>query len=158
MKRLLGCYPSLNLHDPETYITAMSATLVQYSYWVGERAVAKVSKTCKFPPSMADLVEILNEFKPSSISWVSSYDQRSAAQLAERERLATLPAPRQTPEEAAAEMAARGIFMFGPSSTESEFTPAKVKEKYGLTDAQWDAIPDAPPDSTWRKLKGNATT
>lgn len=158
MKRLLGCYPSLNLHDPETYIAMLTATLVRYSYWVGERAVTKVSKTSKFPPSLADLVEILDEFKPSSISWVSSYDQRSALQLAAREEMESAPVPYQTPEEVADEMAARGIFMFSRQRADNEFTPEKVKAKYGLTDAQWDVIPDAPPDSTWRKLKDNATT
>lgn len=155
-KRLLGSYPSLSLHEPEIYIASIVSLLCGYSLEVGTKAVDQTVKTCKFVPTVAEVKEACDEYAPSrSMTWADDWDRRSEAQLAAREarEQAMLGAPKQTFEALADEMAARGIFMFGRRRGDNEFTAEKVRAKYGLTQEQWDAIPNAPPDSTWARVK-----
>ena len=72
-------------------------------------------------------------------------------QLRERLEWETGPTdkPKQTMEELRAEMRGRGVNMGGPAG-HSE-TAATVKTKLGLTDAEWDAIPQADPGK-WQRL------
>ncbi len=152
VSRLLGGYPSLSLHDPETYIASVTALLCGFSWWVGERAIEKVSTESKFVPSKAEVAAACQHFAPSSRvrTWGDDWDARSRAQLAERERQEALPPPpKQTIEELRAEMRARGLNMGGPAGHTE--TPETVRAKLGLTQEEWDALPDADPGS-WRRL------
>lgn len=144
VSRLLGGYPSLNLHDPETYIASVTALLCGFSWWVGERAIERVSTESKFVPSKAEVAAACQHFNPSPYvrTWGDDWDARSQAQLAERERREALPPPpKQTMEELREEMRARGVNMGGPVAHRE--TEATVKAKLGLTDEQWAALPDA---------------
>lgn len=150
VKRLLGGYPSLSLHDPETYIAMVTSLLCQHAYWVGERAIDQASNVSQFiPPTKGQLVEALDTFRPQ-VSWTDTYDARSREQLAAR--LALAPPedePRQTFEEIKAEMIERGFNWGGMRDRKPIETAATVRAKFGLSQAQWDAIPDAPAKSTW---------
>jgi hypothetical protein len=59
IRRLLGSYPSLNLHDPETYIANMVTLLTGYPLWAGEKAMVQVKRATKFPPTEAELYPAL---------------------------------------------------------------------------------------------------
>jgi len=85
------------------------------------------------------------------------FDKRTEEQLTERERLARLPPAQQTYEEFKAEMAARGLPITRQDRGVESAT--KLKTKYGLTDAQWDAIPDLPPDHSdyWAGVRWQKT-
>jgi hypothetical protein len=90
-KRMLGSYPSVNLEDPETYITAVIAVLCKYPHDVGKLAIDNLSNTLKFIPTIAEIkaaCEVIAAPRRQAAEW----NARSQAQLAERERLA-LPAP-----------------------------------------------------------------
>jgi hypothetical protein len=65
-----------------------------------------------------------------------------AQQLRERDEWENAPRPKQTYEEFKAEMAKRGM----PIDHKSRVfeTVDSVKAKYGISDAQWDAIKDLP--------------
>jgi hypothetical protein len=82
---------------------------------------------------------------------MAEWEERSRAQLAER---AQLEAPDGTTEH---ERIVAGFddllahLRRDQTKPREQFTPEAVKAKLGLTDEQWAAIPDAPPDSTWRK-------
>ena len=39
VRRYLGSFPSLNLHDPEIYIADLCALLCGYPLWAGQRAI-----------------------------------------------------------------------------------------------------------------------
>ncbi len=152
VSRLLGGYPSLNLHDPETYIASVTALLCGFSWWVGERAIEKVSTESKFVPSKAEVAAACQHFAPDRQvrTWGDDWDERSRKQLAEREAWEALsPAEKQTMEELRAEMRARGLNMGGVQPHRE--TPGSVMAKLGLTQEEWDALPDADPGS-WRRL------
>ena len=59
VKRLLGSYPSLNLHDPKTYIANLTALLIKYPLWAGERAVETVKAASEFVPTEKALRDAL---------------------------------------------------------------------------------------------------
>lgn len=61
IRQLLGCYPSPNLYDPETYVATMVSLLCGYPLWAGQRAVRQLSFSSKFIPSVAEIAPILNE-------------------------------------------------------------------------------------------------
>lgn len=154
VSRLLGGYPSLSLHDPETYIASVTSLLCGFSWWVGERAIEKVSTESKFVPSKAEIAESCKYFAPSRQIVESKplsvmIEEATAAARLEKERRLLAP-PKQTMEELRAEMAARGVHMRGPVAHKE--TAASVMAKTGLTQEQWDAIPDAPPAGHWESL------
>lgn len=158
--RLLGCYPSPNLHDPETYIASVTALLCGYSYWVGERAVERVVNTAKFVPSRAEIVESCEHFAPSkrTMDSASEWDRLAAAQAEERLRIesSTSSAERERVLGGFAELRAH-LHSGGDRRKAREFTPEAVKARYGITQEQWNAIPDLPrePDF-WTGLRAAA--
>lgn len=48
--RMLGSYPSVNLHDPETYISVICSLLTGYPLWAAENAIEKATMEAKFAP------------------------------------------------------------------------------------------------------------
>lgn len=152
VKQLLGCYPSLSLHNPEVYITAMTALLSGFSLWVGQRAIAEVSKTAKFVPSVAEVSEACERHAPAkdTRTWVDEWEWRAKLQLEDRARAEAPAAPdeRKRIEQGFADLLAH---LRRDRRQENEFTPEAVKAKFGISDAQWDAIPDSPLKN-WKML------
>ena len=152
--RLLGCYPSLAIHDPETYVAAVTALFCSYSLWVGERAVEQVATTSKFVPTLAEVKEACDHFAPARNSWADEWDWRSRLQLEERAQIEAERPPKQTYEEFKAEMARRGMPIDGRKPRVLVDDIADFKQRYKLTDAQFDALPDQPADADcWQGLR-----
>ena len=66
--RLLGAYPSLNLHDAKTFAAELVGTLQKYPAWVGEQAIDKAKKASpQYVPSvpMVDVActEVVTEMR-----------------------------------------------------------------------------------------------
>lgn len=157
VSRLLGCYPSLGIHDPETYIAGVTALLCGFSLWVGERAIDRVTKTTKFVPTIAEINEACEHFAPSKrMSYADEWNARTKLQLAERAAIEQ-EIPSDERERVKAKFAA--LLAYLRSNTEAgkkdaEFTPERVKAKFGISDATWDAIPDQPTDQGyWRGVR-----
>jgi hypothetical protein len=154
--RMLGCYPSVSLHDPEIYMAAVTSLLCGYSFWVGERAVADVAKSSKFVPCLAEVNEACERYAPakSTRAWAEDWQRRSLVQLEERE--APILGPAAENERTRIVEGFRGLLerLRGGDAPRaaSEFTPEAVRTKFGLSQAQWDALPDQPPSSTWAKV------
>lgn len=123
-----------------------------YSKWVGERAISDVVKTCKFVPSVAEVNEACERYAPAkeTSTWVDHWELRSQLQLEERARLEA-PVDESERERIIAGFDELLRHLRRDDEKEAEFTPEAIKAKFGLTDAQWDAIPNAPADSTWAK-------
>lgn len=149
VRRMLGGFPSLNLHDPETYMATITAMLMGYSLKVGEQAIEKITATSKFVPAPAEVKEALEECRPKP-TYADIWNERAQIQLDERdeiERQRLLAPPRKTKEEFFfdfyAEMEARGMHFKNRTVPHKE-TRASVMEKLKITPEQFDAIPDAP--------------
>jgi hypothetical protein len=115
-----------------------------------------IQRTCKFPPSIAEFVEFIDDHIRRS-NYAQEYDARSREQLREREqrdrdaRLETPEHRKAVVERGKAEMRAKS-FKFADDRRAPEDTPERVRAKYGLTAEQWDALPDRP--DTWRQVGG----
>ena len=89
--RLLGSYPSLNVHDPKIYMTELTLMLLKYPPSIGEQAIIEARrKSPQFIPSVPQVEEACEAlFKDtrSAITWAQAWDKRSIEQLAERAQI-----------------------------------------------------------------------
>lgn len=152
--RMLDAMPNGRAGVADSYIGNMAALFCQYPRVIAlgcaHPTKGVVTKT-SFIPTVAEVVqwcEALTADMHKSVVREDRIDQ----QLRERDEWERGPEnpPRQTLEELRAEMRARG-FPMGGKAPHTE-TAASVKAKYGLNDAQWAEIPDAPPAGHWEKL------
>jgi hypothetical protein len=141
---LLGSSRTGEANDPEAYISAVVRILSAYPIDVVQQVIDPLNGLpgkLEWLPKPFEIRKACEEiYRP--IRRRREWEERSKEQLAERERLANLPPPKQTYEAFKADMAARGM----PIDKQSRNieSAAKLKAKYGLTNAQWDAIPDLP--------------
>jgi hypothetical protein len=139
---MLGFYRKDDAWDPEMFLTGISAVLSKYPKWVIDKVTHPADGLpgrLKFPPQPSEVRDACEaEMEPV----------RRQAEREHRERACqeSLPPPvdrtgRKTYEQIQAEFAAVGIFIGGARALPKE-TAATVKAKLGLTDEQWNAIPD----------------
>lgn len=154
VKRLMGAYPSISLHDPEVYIAELVAVFTQYAIEVAERAIeqAKLESPSRVPTVPQIKAACQEQRRDHAFTYAMEYERRSQQQLQdwreiEREN-------EREPLEHRRQVAARILGEYHGSKPDGQKpieTPAAVMAKYGLTQEQWDALPDAQPDK-WRKL------
>lgn len=143
---LLGSYRTGEASDPEVYISGVVRILSAYPLDVVRQVVDPLDGL----PSYIGWLPKFSEVKaaceriagPTSIDRMSDWDRRTQQQLAEREQLAALPAPKQSYADFKAEMAARGMPIDHRSAPPKD--AMAVLEKYGITEAQWAAMPNLP--------------
>jgi hypothetical protein len=86
---ILGSYRKDDFADPDSYLIQLGTVLERYDDVV-IRAVTSpttgIQRTCKFPPSIAEFVEFVDEHIRRS-TFATNYDQRSREQLREREEI-----------------------------------------------------------------------
>jgi len=61
LRRYLGSFPSLNLHDPEIYITNLCVLFMEYPEWAGQRVLVQAKDKFVFPPTQAELRPLLED-------------------------------------------------------------------------------------------------
>jgi len=147
VKRMMACYPSLSLHDPEVYIAELVMLLTRHPLDVGEKAIEKAKfESPKFLPTVPEVAKACDGIRQEGWSYAQEFEAQSRRQLEDRRRRELederepLEYRRQAAERILAEYHAA---VLGPTSPTIE-TAAMVKAKYGLTDQQWDALPDSP--------------
>lgn len=148
VKRMMGSYPSLSLHDPQVYIAELVTVLTQYSLEIGERAIDKAKQESpKYVPTVPQVKAACQELRRDDAwTYAVEYEHRSQQQLEdrrERER-ETEREPLEHRQQVAERILAEYHSQVSQPQRQKIETPATVKAKYGLTDEQWDAIPDQP--------------
>lgn len=96
-QQILGSYRKDDFADPDSYLTQLAMVLERYDDDV-IRAVTSpttgIQRTCKFPPTIAEFIEFIDEhIRRSTVA--ANYDAQSQKQLKERdeyERLGTTEA------------------------------------------------------------------
>jgi len=149
VRRYLGSFPSLNLHDPEIYIADLCGLLCGYPLWAGERAIEKIKDTNKFPATRAEIKPLLED-NVRIPKFAQEWESRANEQIADRSRLAIegpAPAPKLSYEELRAKYDGPNGEKWGlddpgerPVLTRAKARSALI-EKYGQ--AAFDAVPDA---------------
>jgi hypothetical protein len=140
-KILLGCYRTGDANDPAIYAGAMIAVLSDYPLDVIEAAVdprTGLPSQCKWLPTVAEVKEFCEaRMRPKRLK------DQGLQQIEERDRLAIEhQRPKKTYEQLVAECRAVGI-MIGPKGPSQAVDVAAVRQKYGISRADWDAIPNA---------------
>jgi len=154
LKRLLGGYASVNLHDPEVYIAEVIGLLVGYPFWAGERAIAAVRK------ESPDFIPSVGKLQPHLESEVRVH--RYAAEWEEGAQRARLEAQKQiagpvTPRPTYEELKAKYGPNWGISNPDKPAPPTREECRQKLIaeigQEAFDAIPDAGyTGEQWKKL------
>lgn len=87
IRRYLGSFPSLNLHDPEVYVADLCTLLCNYPMWAGEQAIQKVKETIKFPTTHAEIKPLLDDYVRLP-KYQQEWDKNARLQIADTEALA----------------------------------------------------------------------
>lgn len=149
VRRYLGSFPSLNLHDPEIYVADLCGLLCGYPLWAGQSAIEKIKDTNKFPATRAEIKPLLDEHVRIP-KYAQEWEAQARSQIADRSRLAIegpAAAPKLTYEEMRAKYDGPNGEKWGISNPGERpvVTRAKARAdligKYGQ--AAFDAIPDA---------------
>jgi hypothetical protein len=157
-RTLLGCYRTGDAHDPEIYLTAVIAVLSSYPTDVIELVVdprSGLPGKNQWLPTIAEVkaeCEAIVGQRRQRLEW----DHRSRVQLAERKLIEQRDKPRpEVVDKIRAEMTAAGMPIMGDTNpVDNPFMPEKVMARFGLTQEQWDAIPNAPEDAGyWRGIR-----
>lgn len=143
--RLLGCYRTGDANDPEAYITAVVSVLVRYPPQivreVTEPATGLPSRL-KWLPTIAEIREECEILAQRELRKVQR-ERQIREQLAARETLLIEDhRPRKTYAQLVEECRAAGI-MIGPKGSGAVDVGA-FRQKFGISQEQWNAIPDAP--------------
>jgi hypothetical protein len=140
-KILLGCYRTGDANDPAIYAGAIIAVLSDYPLDVIEAAVdprTGLPAQSKWLPTVAEVKDFCEaRMHPKRMQ------AQGLQQIEEREQLAIAhQRPKKTYDELVAECRAVGINI-GPKGPAQAVDVAAVRQKYGISQADWDAIPNA---------------
>lgn len=144
-RALLGSSRTGEANDPEAYIASLIRILSAYPLDIVWRVVDPLDGLpgkLEWLPKPYEVKKALDEIYIPMKARERARDQL-IEQLEERVAMEANPKPKQTYEEFCAEMEARGLPMPGKRRTAS-IDAGQIKQKYGITDATWDSIPDAP--------------
>lgn len=153
---LLGCYRQGDANDPEVYITAVVRVLSAYPIDVVERVIDPVTglpSKLKWLPSVPEIRSACEEIHGLQLRIKETHEQIER-QLTEREELQRVKASNQeTIDEMWADMARRG---WKPTEEQQKIRRtvafndvALLKTKYGVSDEQWNALPDLPDSAVY---------
>ena len=85
---VLSSYRKDDFADPDTYAVQLAMVLERYDDKVIDAVTSPntgIQRNCKFPPSIAEVVEFINEHIRRA-GFAANYDARSRAQIEEREQ------------------------------------------------------------------------
>lgn len=91
-RQVFGSYRKDDFADPDGYAVQLGMVLERYDDKVIEAVTSPVTgiqRTCKFPPSIAEFIEFIDEHIRRA-SFAATYDARTARQLEEREEFERL--------------------------------------------------------------------
>ncbi len=149
VRRYLGSFPSLSLHDPEIYIADLCGLLCGYPLWAGQSAIEKIKDTNKFPATRAEIKPLLDDHVRIP-KFAQEWERDARAQIADRATLAIEgPAapPRLTYEEMRAKYDGPNGEKWGIANSGDRPLVTRAKARADLIakvgQAVFDAIPDA---------------
>lgn len=89
--RLLGSYPSLNLHDPETFMTELVLVFLKYPQWVGEQAVTDAKRASPiYVPSVPTVEKACEDAivqTREAFTYAQQWERQTQLQLEQRRRV-----------------------------------------------------------------------
>jgi len=160
--RLFSQFRNSQGTDPRAFMTAVVAVMMHYPLDVAEQAADPyfgLPALQQWMPTPYDVKQFCDRMvRPRREA--AAWEKRSQEQIRDR-RDNDLSRPKQTVQEVEDEMAKRGIFLPGYIKRSGQIpgrnyeTPETVRRKLGLTQEQWDALPDdtARGGARWKPMK-----
>lgn len=147
---LLGCFRTGEANDPEVFISAVIRILSAYPLDVIRAVIDPLTGI----PGRQNWLPTPHEVKAACDEiWLprqrkEAQQQQIRAQLAERARIENAAKKRRMTYDELIEMCAKdGVFIGSARDRRISDDAATVKARFGISDEQWDAIPDGPPIS-----------
>lgn len=140
-KLLLGCYRTGDANDPEIYTAAIIRVMSAYPEDVLRAIVDPLNglpSKLEWLPKPAEVKSACEEIEGPRRR-AREWEARTQEQLVERAEFER--GGRKIPQRIMDELAARGLTK--EARLKDSETPGKVMAKLGLTQAQWDALPNA---------------
>jgi hypothetical protein len=145
---LLGQYAKARPHEPAIYTAALAAILSEYPKKVVDYVTdprTGLASTLKWIPEPAEVREACE-------AQAAPQRRKYEREFLERKNKEALEPPvdrsgRKSYEEIQAEFAAVGIYIGSARPATATESAASFKAKTGISDAEYDAIPDLPPRS-----------
>lgn len=140
--RLFNYFPPPDVGDPKTLLSGAVKMFLSFPRKVVDAVCDPVSglpAKSKWAPNLAELRMAID------IEMAPILRQIERDKIAAEHRMA-LPAPmakRKTYEELQAELAEVGIYIGSRGATAKPVNIKDFRDKYGITDEQWNAIPNA---------------
>src|SRR5215831_1754971 len=134
VKRMMGCYPSLSLHDPEVYIAELVTALTRYPLEIGEKAIEKAKlESPKFVPTVPELriaCDALVKSQRDTWTYGQQWEEQSRKQLREREAAEAATEPiehrRRVADRIRSELRVAGFRMGAKREYDPRFTVVAV--------------------------------
>lgn len=140
--RILRFYRRTDAWDPDVFLAGIAANLAEYPKDIIDEVadpVKGIASKCTFPPQPSEVRKACEDIAEPRRKRAAR-EASIKKQLDERQQLEAPHEERQSWEQVQEELAAKG---FGVSKANPE-TVQSVRQKLGLTQEQWDAIPNAP--------------
>lgn len=137
---LLGCYRSGDANDPEIYVSSVVAMFCAYPVDVMERVVNPVTglpARSQWLPTLAEVRSACEEIY-GPMKWASEWDKRAQRQLEERAQIEADRSSRLNYDELRAKYPEAWV-----SEIPNPFDVDAFRRKHGISQEQWDAIPNA---------------
>ncbi len=145
-QRLFSFYPPPDVGDPRMLLSAAIAMMQMFPIEVVRGVCDPISglpATNKFAPNLAEIRHAL-EVLDAPRKRREERERAAHMQLNERKQLViTDRRERKTYEQLQAECAAVGLFIGQGRNGLKAMKAEDIREKYGVTKEQWDAIPNA---------------
>lgn len=152
--RILRFYRKTDAWDYDVFLAGIAANLAEYPRDIIDEvsdAARGITSKSHWPPHAAEVREACEAIAAPRRKRAAR-EASIKAQLDERKRLEAPREERETWDEVRIWLSARGVNVGGVKPHGE--TPATVQAKLGLTQAEWDAIPDAPKETGyWQGLR-----
>jgi hypothetical protein len=142
---LLGSSRTGEANDPEAYVASIIRILSAYPLDIVWRVVDPLDGLpgkLEWLPKPYEVKKALDEIYVPRKARERAH-QQLIEQLQERQRIEAMPQPQQTRDDIRAEMQRRGFPMVAAAPV-FEGDVGVIKKRYGISDVEWDMIPDAP--------------
>ncbi len=155
LKRMLGSYPSLNLHDPETSMATITSLFASYPLWAAESAAAAAVMESKFAPPSLGVLKPLLEDRVRTHRYAADWERNARQQLADLSLLQIEGPKKLTYDELKAKYGDGKSWGLGDKAREPSLAQYRENLLFEIGQERFDAIPDREL-GTWKKA-GAAT-
>jgi hypothetical protein len=141
-QRLLGCFRTGDANDPETYISAVVAVLERYPVDVIHAVTqpAGLPSQYNWLPTIKEVRSACEEIegpRRRAMEW----EALAAKQITERRQLVAIADKRRPTYDELMQRCADAGLPIGKAK--QKISPVEVMQRHGISQAQWDAIPEA---------------